>query len=77
MMANRKDKNDIPNTNTKGKKIIIAQNQVKPPLELSRKSTMHFQKYKQFTLSLYCYVVLYGTSNHCQAEDGAIKPQLV
>ena len=37
MMANRKDKNNIPNTNTKGEKNIIAQNQVKPPLKLSGK----------------------------------------
>ena len=31
MMANREDKNNIPNTNTKGEKNMIAQNQVKPP----------------------------------------------
>ena len=37
MMTNKEDKNKIPNTNTKGEKNIIAQNQVKPPLKLSRK----------------------------------------
>ena len=37
MMKNMEDKNNITNTNTKGKKNIIAQNQVKPPLKLSRK----------------------------------------
>ena len=37
MMTNKEDKNKIPNTNIKGEKNIIAQNQVKPPLKLSRK----------------------------------------
>ena len=37
MMTNRKGKNNILNTNTKGEKNIIAQNQVKPQIELSRK----------------------------------------
>ena len=37
MMKNMEDKNNITNTNTKGEKNIIAQNQVKPPLKLSRK----------------------------------------
>ena len=37
MMTNRKDKNNIPNTSTKGEKNIIAQNQVKPPIKISRK----------------------------------------
>ena len=31
------DKNNIPNTNIKGEKNIIAQNEVKTPLKLSRK----------------------------------------
>ena len=37
---------------------------------------MHFEKYEWFTLSLYCYVVLHGTSKHYQTEVGAIQPQL-
>ena len=77
MMANREDKNKIRNTITKGEKNIIAQKQVKLPSKLSKKSTMHFKKYEWFTLSLYCYVVLHGTSNHYQAEVGAIQPKLV
>ena len=37
---------------------------------------MHFEKYEWFTLSLYCYAVLHGISNHYQTEVGAIQPQL-
>ena len=37
MIAKKEDKNNIPNTNTKGEKNIIAQKQVKPPLKHSRK----------------------------------------
>ena len=76
-MTNKEDKNNITNTNTKGEKNIIAQKQVKLPSKLSKKSTMHFKKYEWFTLSLYCYVVLHGASNHYQAKVAAIQPQLV